>query len=101
MRRKCGDGDAARCTDGFAVEDQFAGIALHQMQQNAGERGFAAARLTDDAERLTLEQGERDAVDGAHAGGFAGTADVEVLGEIACYQQRLRGAADVARSGRP
>ena len=55
--------------------------------------------LADDAEGLALEQGEGDAVDGAHAGGFAGAADVEVLGEIARDQQRLRGAADVARVG--
>ena len=40
-----------------------------------------------------------DAVDGAHAGGLAGAADLEVLGEITRDQQRLGGAADVARVG--
>ena len=38
-----GDGDAARRANRFAVEDQLTGVALHQMQQDAGERGFAAA----------------------------------------------------------
>ena len=61
--------------------------------------GFAAAGFADDAEGLAFEQGEGDTVDRAHACGLAGAADVEVLGEVARDQQRLRRAADVARVG--
>ena len=52
--------------DGIAVEHQLAAVGPHQVQQQAGQGGFAAAALADDAERLALEQGERDAIDRAH-----------------------------------
>ena len=83
-------------TDRLAVEDQFAGVTWDEMQEKPREGGFTAARFPNDAEGFTLEEREGDAVDGAHAGGFAGASDLEVLREVARDQQRLRGSADVA-----
>ena len=93
-------GDAARRADRLAVEDQFAAIAIEQMQHQPCQRRFAAARFTDDAECLAFEQRERHAVHGTNARGLAAAAHMEVLGQIARDQQRLRGAADIARVGR-
>ena len=66
------------------------------MQQQPGEGGLAAAAFADDAERLALAHGERDAVDRLHR--LAARAlDREMLVQIARDQQRLRRAAAVAR----
>jgi hypothetical protein len=92
-----GDGDAARGRDRLPVEHQLAGIGHDQMQQQAREGGFSAAGLTDDAQRLTLEQGEGHAVDGAHHGTLAGTLDTKMPLQGAHDQHGLRGTAAIAR----
>jgi hypothetical protein len=43
-----------RGPDGFAVEQQFAGIRRHDLHDKAGEGRFTAAGLADDAERFAL-----------------------------------------------
>ena len=76
-------------------EDQFAAVGRDQMQQKAGEGGFAAAAFADDAQRFSLEQGERHAVDGAHGCADRAALDLEMLLQIAGDQQRLCRSAAV------
>ena len=52
----------------LTVEDQLTAIGRYQMQQQACQRGFATAGLANDTKRLALEEAERYAVHGAHAG---------------------------------
>jgi hypothetical protein len=46
------------------VEHHRAGGGLLEAHEQAAQRGLATPGLTDDAERLTLEELEADAVDG-------------------------------------
>jgi hypothetical protein len=95
---QCRDGDAMRGADRFAIEDQFACVAFDEMQQQACQGGLAAAGFSDDAQGLTLEERERNAVDGTYPRRPAAAANLKMLGQVACDQQRLRGAADIAGS---
>ena len=52
--------------DAIAVKDQLAGVARNQVHEQSRERGFAAARLSDNAERLAFQHHERNIVDGAY-----------------------------------
>src|SRR5271156_3195986 len=65
------------------------------MEQQPGEGRLAATAFADDAERLALAHGERDAVDRLHR--FAARAlDREVFAQIRRDQQRLSWAAPIA-----
>ena len=80
-----------------AVIDDVAGIALHQVHQEARGGRLAAAGLADDADGLALGDIERHVVHGTHglALGEQPAAHREMLGQPVDTQQRLRGAADI------
>ena len=71
-------------------------IRCHQVQQQPGKGGFAAAGFANNAQGFALADSKRDAVYCLHR--FAAAAfRREVLSQIARNQQRLLQAAAVAR----
>src|SRR5690606_24526442 len=57
-----------RAVDVLSIDPHRPGCRLVQQHQGAGERRLAAARLSDDTERLSLLHVEADAADGAGHG---------------------------------
>ena len=91
---------AAGAADGFAVEDELAGIGIEQAGDQARGGRFAAARFADHAERLALGEVEAHVVDGVHLllrRQHAAAAHREALAQVAHAQQRLGRAATVGQ----
>ncbi len=93
-------GAAVERGDVPAVEDDRAGGRLEQLDDRPAERRLAAARLTDDTERLAPLDRQIDAVDGAHRADRvledAGL-DREVLDQALDAEQRVVVAHHVGR----
>jgi hypothetical protein len=86
-----------RAADLHAVINDIAGVALHQVHQEARGGRLAAAGLADDTDGFALGDGEGNIID--RADGLAGAEQIaphrEMLGQANDLQQRLRRAADV------
>ena len=73
-----------------AVEAHHSAAGLDEAQQHSAQGALAAARLADQAKRLTLFDGEGDVIDGADA--LSGAAPVGVtcvknLRKMFCFHQ--------------
>ena len=92
------DRDPVRLVDGVAVEHHGPAVGGDEPDQEAGNRRLAAARLSHDAQRLALGDGQGKVVDGPHH--LAGPAEQparngKVLAQAGRQQKGLGGTAAV------
>src|SRR5215471_11631856 len=86
----------------LALEPDLAGSRFDKAQDAAAGRGFAAAGLADEPQRLAAADIEADAVDGMHAFDRArqqSALDRKMLNQVLDPQQRLSGRAIVTGYG--